>query len=247
MARKKKKKVEIAGATWLDTYADTITLLMTFFVLLFSMSTLDAAKFKEIARAFNSVFAGESGDSILEFDIYNGEAPIIGGEVKDESNMEKVDPNGVASEESTYDEVKEFVQANDLASIVEITSDERGVIIQIKDSILFEVGKAELKADSLDVLNKINALIATLPNNIIIEGHTDNVPISTYQYPSNYELSGARAAIVLRYFTEEMKQNPSRFVFQGYGETKPIRPNDNDENRAKNRRVNILIVANNKE
>lgn len=247
MARKKKKKQEIAGATWLDTYADTITLLMTFFVLLFSMSTIDAQKFKEIAVAFNSVFTGTSGDSILEYDIYNGEAPIIGGEVKDDSGLEKVNPeDGTTEQATTYDEVSKFVKENDLASVVDITSDERGVIIQIKDSILFETGEAELKDNSLGVLEKINALVATLPNNIIIEGHTDNVPISTYQYPTNYELSGARAARVLRYFTEK-GQDPLRFVFQGYGDTKPLNPNNSDENRAKNRRVNILIVANNEE
>lgn len=246
MARKKKKQ-EIAGATWLDTYADTITLLMTFFVLLFSMSTLDAQKFKEIAVAFNAVFTGSSADSILEYDIFNGEVPIIGGEVKDETELDKVNPeDGTTKEESTYEEVSKFVKENDLASVVTITTDERGVIIQIKDSILFETGEAELKANSLEVLGKINALIATLPNNIIIEGHTDNVPINTYQYPTNYELSGARAARVLRYFTEQ-GQDPLRFVFQGYGDVKPLYPNNSDENRAKNRRVNILIVANNEE
>ena len=244
MARKKKNKPEIAGATWLDTYADTITLLMTFFVLLFAMSTIDAEKFKQIAAGFNTVFVGNSADSIFEYDIYNGEAPIIGGE-ESESGKDG-SGEGTANEASTYEEVSKFVQQNDLASVVDITSDERGVIIQIKDSILFETGEAELKDNSLGVLEKINALVATLPNNIIIEGHTDNVPISTYQYPTNYELSGARAARVLRYFTEK-GQDPLRFVFQGYGDTKPLNPNNSDENRAKNRRVNILIVANNEE
>ena len=247
MARKKKKKSEMAGATWLDTYADTITLLMTFFVLLYSMSTIDAAKFQEVAQAFNSVLTGQSADSILKYDIYNGEVPIIGGEINDDTTVENSNVPNSGDGESTYDEVKAFVEKNELDSVVTITSDERGVIIQIKDSILFETGQADLKTESLLLLDKINSLIATLPNNIIIEGHTDNVPISTYQFPSNWELSGARAARVLRYFVEDKKQDSTRFTFQGLGDTKPLYPNDSDEHKAQNRRVNILIVDNNEE
>lgn len=240
MARKK-KKADLPSSSWLDTYADTITLLLTFFVLLYSMSTVDAAKFKEVASALNEIMTGYSADTILEFDVYEGEVPIIGGE----NDKEAIDPEN--PNDSTYEDVKEFVESNELSSVVTIISDARGVIIQIKDSILFETGEAELKKESMEVLDKINALIATLPNNIIIEGHTDNDPINTHQFPSNWELSGARAARVLRYFVEEKSQIGTRFTFQGLGETMPIAANDTDENKAKNRRVNILIVANNEE
>lgn len=247
MARNR-KKTELPTSSWLDTYADTITLLMTFFVLLYSMSTIDAAKFKEVAAALNSMMTGKSADTILQYDIYQGNVPLIGGEV-DNANSEQANEenDNTESKDTTYEDVKEFVESNDLSSLVQITTDERGVIIQIKDSILFEIGEAELKDESIEVLDKINALVATLPNNIIVEGHTDNVPINTYQFPSNYELSGARAARVLRYFVEERGQASSRFLFQGLGETHPIVDNDTDEHRAQNRRVNILIVANNEE
>lgn len=243
---KKKKKVKLPESSWLDTYADTITLLMTFFVLLYSMSSVDSAKFQQISQALNSLMTGNDAKTILEYDIYQGEVPLIGGE---ETTTTEETETGEDQENntSTYEDVKKFVEENDLSSIVSITSDKRGVIIQIKDSILFETGKADLKDDSKEVLDKINALIATLPNNIIIEGHTDNVPINTYQFPSNYELSGARASRVLRYFVEEKGQDASRFVFQGLGDTEPIYPNDSEEHKALNRRVNILIVANNEE
>ena len=242
MARKKRSAPEESGATWLDTYADTVTLLMTFFVLLYSMSTGDGEKLKQISNAFNEIMAGQKADSILQYDLYNGSVPLVGGE------SDYVDTIAGANHNSqTYEEVKEFVEKNDLSSTVSITEDERGVILQMKDSILFETGKADLKADSKELLDKISILTATLPNSIIIEGHTDNVPIKTPEFDSNWELSSMRATRVLRYFTEQKQQNPSRFSAVGYGETKPIVPNTTVENKAQNRRVNILIVANNKE
>lgn len=242
---KKKKKLKLPESSWIDTYADTITLLMTFFVLLYSMSSVDSAKFQQISQALNSLMTGNDAKTILEYDIYQGEVPLIGGE--ETTTTDNENQTGENGESSTYDDVKKFVDENDLSSIVSIISDKRGVIIQIKDSILFETGQADLKDNSKEVLDKINVLIATLPNNIIIEGHTDNVPINTYQFPSNYELSGARASRVLRYFVEEKGQDASRFVFQGLGDTEPLYPNDSEEHKALNRRVNILIVANNEE
>lgn len=253
MARKK-EKAKLPESSWLDTYADTITLLMTFFVLLYSMSSVDAKKFESIASALNSVLTGHSADSILQYDVYQGNAPIIGQEsnsgdnnanAKEQENLNKGDEK--TEKETTYEQVSKFVQANDLSSLVSIKSDDRGVIIQIKDSILFETGKAELKQESQGMLDKINALISTLPNNIIVEGHTDNVPINTSQFPSNWELSGARAARVVRYFVNEKGQNASRFKAQGLADTQPIVANDSEEHKAQNRRVNILIVANNEE
>lgn len=147
-----------------------------------------------------------------------------------------------------YDKVKEYLEKNKLtADIADVTSDKRGVIIELRDNILFDTGKATLKPESKEVLNKINALISTLPNNIVVEGHTDNIPISNSKYPSNWELSTMRATTVVRYFTEVGGEDPSKISAAGYGEYKPVVENTTDENRAKNRRVNILIVANNEE
>ena len=190
MARRKKKNNDSGGSTWLDTYADTITLLLTFFVLLYSMSSLDSEKLKQLSNAFNEVMSGKSADSIL-----------VGGE----SPVEDMIENG-GSQVETYEEIQKFVEENDLSATVEITSDERGIILQLKDSILFEPGRADLKQDSLAILDKINVLIATLPNSIIVEGHTDNVPVGVKEFESNWELSATRATKVLRYFTEAKGQ-----------------------------------------
>lgn len=243
MARKKKDDSGgLTGNEWLATYSDCVTLLLTFFVLLYSMSSVDAAKVKEISQAF-SVMSGQSGDTFLQYDMYEGSQPIIGGESAIENTVE----GNYNGNQTMYKDVKGFLDENGLSSTVNIAEDERGVILQVKDNILFESGQATLIANSQEVLDKISALISTLPNSIIIEGHTDNVPISNSKYETNWELSTERAVTVVRYFIEKNNQDPSRFSAAGYSEFRPDVENNSDENRAKNRRVNILIVANNKE
>lgn len=241
MARKKKKPESegLKGDEWLGTYSDMVTLLLTFFILLYSMSSVDSEKLKQLSKAFNQVMVGTKGDSILQYDLYDGEVPLVGGE------SDNKDISDTA--QSMYKGVKEFVKDNNLSDTVDITEDERGVILQLKDSILFQTGESKLKPESKDILNKINTLLKSVPNSIVVEGHTDNVPIHNSEYDSNWDLSTARAVTVVRYFIEEKGENPSRFSASGYGEYKPLVANNSDENRSKNRRVNILIVANNKE
>ena len=141
------------------------------------------------------------------------------------------------------DIVSDFVEREGLEAEVTLRADRRGVIIEIKDTILFDPGKAELKKNSREILDKITLLIQEFENKIIIEGHTDNVPINTYRFPTNWELSAIRATTVVRYFIEERGVDPERLSVAGYGEYQPIAPNDSPENRSLNRRVNILIVS----
>ena len=246
MARKKKTgEGGLTGDEWLGTYSDCVTLLLTFFILLYSMSTVDAQKVQAISEAF-SIMTGNQSDSILQFQNMDGKQPVIGGESKDDNLGQESSQNEVQSK--MYDKVKQYLEQNQMtASIADVKSDNRGVIIELRDNILFESGQADLIEGSTDVLDKVNALISTLPNKIVVEGHTDNVPISNSKFPSNWELSTMRATTVVRYFVEDCGQDPSRISAQGYGEYKPLVENTNDENRAKNRRVNILIVSNNEE
>ncbi|WP_125152181.1 flagellar motor protein MotB [Clostridium rectalis] len=242
MARRKKNNGDggSTGNEWLQTYADTVTLLLTFFVLLYSFSSVDAQKFKQVASAFQSVLMGQSGDTIFDFNMKNGEVPLVGETVK-------MGPASGGRENELYDKVREAVDKNQLQGAVKIKNDSKGVILELKDSILFETAEANIKEDSKPILEKLYKLIGTFPNNIVVEGHTDNVPIKNYKYDSNWELSTARAVNVLRYFVETKKQNPSRFTAAGYGEFKPLYPNDTNEHKARNRRVNILIVSLEKE
>ena len=240
MPRKKGAKEEMRTDAWLATFADTMTLLLTFFVLLYSFSTVDAAKFKQIATSLQSVLTGETGKSILDFNVKSGEVPLVGEPVP------TTDPN--SNTEDIYEKVQSFIKEKKLEATVVIKTDNRGVIIQLRENILFQSGKAEIIANSKPVLDSINGLIANFPNDIVIEGHTDNIPISNNQYKNNWQLSSARALTVLEYFVGIKGQtNPERFKSIAYGEYQPIAPNNSDVNRALNRRVNILIVANEKE
>ncbi|AYE33421.1 flagellar motor protein MotB [Clostridium septicum] len=247
MARRNKKiKVndEPTGNEWLATYSDCITLLLTFFILLYSMSSVDNQKMQRLSNAFQTLMNGEKGNTIMEYDMYNGEVPLIGGEADIEVN---VDEAARTEQQKMYIDVKKFVEENDLSSVVEIVDSERGVVIQLRDNILFETSSSSLREDSKGILDKINSLIASMDNPIIVEGHTDNRPIHTTEFPSNWELSADRAVNVVRYFVEAKGENPKRFTAAGYGEYRPVAPNDSYDNLAKNRRVNILIMSKDKE
>lgn len=239
MSRKKSAKEEMRTDAWIATFADTMTLLLTFFVLLYSFSTVDAAKFEQIASSLQSVLTGETGKSILDLNIKSGEVPLVGEPV----------PTTMPSNntEDIYEKVQTFIKVKKLEDIVEIKSDSRGVVIQLREKILFQSGKAEIIPEIKPVLNTINTLVSSFPNDIVIEGHTDNVPIKNYEYKNNWQLSSARALNVLEYFIGIKSQiHPERFTSVACGEYQPIVPNNNDVNRALNRRVSIIIVANEK-
>lgn len=241
MARKKVNRDEPKGDEWLATYSDCVTLLMTFFVLLYAMSSVDENKIRALSQAFRTVMAGEAGDTILEYSLYNGDVPLIGGEIPtDTIDGEKI-------EESMYYQVSKFVDEHDLEAVVDIIETDLGVAIQLRDNILFETSKSDLRSESKEILDSIAALISSMNNNIVVEGHTDNRPINTAEFPSNWELSVDRAINVVRYFVENGKIDPSRLSATGYGEFQPIVDNDTEENMEKNRRVNILIMTNDKE
>ncbi|MEG0772969.1 flagellar motor protein MotB [Clostridium sp.] len=228
-------KREIKTDAWLATYADTVTLLLTFFVLLYSFSTVDAEKFRQISNSFQSMFSGDAASQILDFNIANGEVPVVG----------EPQPSAEASKpETMYDEIVNFIKENNLEDDVQVYENYKGVNIELKEAVLFDTGKAILHSDSLGLLNKVNDVVSKVSSRIIIEGHSDNVPIKTAQFPSNWYLSSARAISVLDYFLITKGQiNPERFSVQAFGEYSPIVSNDTPENRAKNRRVNIIIVS----
>ncbi|OSA91434.1 UNVERIFIED_ORG: chemotaxis protein MotB [Clostridium botulinum] len=240
MARRKKSDDGggLKGDEWLGTYSDCVTLLLTFFILLYSMSSVDAEKLKSISEAFVSVMTGQSSDSFMEFNMYDGKVPVIGGE----SDVDGVIDAQSLGKENMYKDIKNYVEKNNLSGSMDIIQDERGVILELKDSVLFQSGQAELIPGSKEVLDKVDTLVSALPNSVIVEGHTDNVPISNYRYASNWELSTQRAVNVVKYFVETKSNDPMKFSAAGYGEYRPIVYNNSEENRAKNRRVNILII-----
>lgn len=226
MARRKKKGDDINTNGWMDTYADTITLLLTFFILLYSISAVDSEKLKELSEALQFSLTGKQSVKQLE------SLDDIKVDIEKESNKY----------EDLAKKLNEIIDKNSLTEVIKIREEDRGIVLQVDESILFDPGKAEIKESSIDILNTISKIIEETDNDIVAEGHTDNVPINTAKYKSNWELSTARAMNIVKYFIENKNINPVRLSVKGYGEYNPIAPNDTPENRSKNRRVDILVV-----
>lgn len=235
---KKKEEEQGGGAPeWMVTFSDAMTLLMVFFILLFSMSTIDEKKEQALTSAFNNVFNG------------GGNNPIMGEGVGDDVLMNSGEDTQSAQQSQEEEQqasllqlLNQIIEQKGLQDYVSVEKVERGVSVILVDSLLFQSGRADLKAESKEVLLDIAAVLNEIDNQIIIEGHTDNLPIHTYMFASNWELSTARAVVVTRFLVENAGVNPTRISAQGYGEFRPIVSNDTAENKARNRRVNILIL-----
>jgi chemotaxis protein MotB len=213
---------------WLLTYADLITLLLAFFIVMYSMSRIDAKRFGKMAEALNGVLKGGTTvfTQLTEEEILKGHGLLKLGDLKMiQNHIEERFKNLQRPEE---------VQT-------EIT--ERGLVVHIMESALFREGSATLEPRAMGIMDIIYEKMANLPNHIRIEGHTDDRPIQTPTYPSNWELSTARATSVVRYFIDNYGMAPDRVSALGYGEFRPVRPNNSIENRAQNRRVDIVILT----
>jgi chemotaxis protein MotB len=212
---------------WLLTYSDLITLLLAFFVVMYSMSQIDNKRFGQMVQALNGVLKG--GKQITETKVEN---------IKTGHGVLKLgDLNMV--QQAIEERFKEINRQGEIKS--ELT--ERGLVIHVMESALFKQGSAKLESGAIDVLDVVAEKIAALPNHIRIEGHTDDKPIYTKVYPSNWELSSARATEVVRYYTNQHQIPSDRISALGYGEYRPVRPNNSVENRAMNRRVDIVILT----
>ncbi|MBP1992678.1 flagellar motor protein MotB [Paenibacillus eucommiae] len=252
MSRRSKKKEEhVNHERWLITYADLITLLLVFFIIMYAMSKIDVEKYTVLSQTLNLQFA--SGDSILEKGKgISGQLTPIDGDAedkdKDKTNENKEEQENIKKEKELEDllrKINTYVKEQNLQTQVSATNTNRGVAITLNDLFLFDLGKADLKPASFPILQKLASLFPTLDSTISIEGHTDNLPLSSgSQLIDNWGLSGARSLSVLRYFKNTAGLDDSKFITTGYGDTKPKVPNDSDENRAKNRRVEIIVLRN---
>jgi chemotaxis protein MotB len=223
------------GLRWLLTYADMITLLMAFFIMMYSMSVLNVDKFQQAAASLRSQFGPKKS-----------EAASPGG--KAHFQRASIAPMGEASLEddlqSVKDQLEEYIKENQLEDLIRTSSQTRGLVITlVSDNLLFPVGEASLRAPALSILDRIAKLLGTIPNPVEIEGHTCNLPISTAQYPSNWELSAARACTVARYLAEQWHIEPRRLAATGYADSRPVVPNTTEDGRARNRRVEVVILA----
>ncbi|MBD3234110.1 MAG: OmpA family protein [candidate division Zixibacteria bacterium] len=213
---------------WLLTYADLITLLLALFIVLYSMSRIDAQKFERVSTALNSVLAGSPT-------ILSGKGGVL-------PLAEQMRLRNLHQLRELEQSISKYVTANKLEPEIETILNENDLILHISESAFFEEGKADIKPKAKEFLRSLSQMLSDLPNEIRVEGHTDNIPIRTKQFPSNWELSVTRATNVVRFLVEQCGYDPQKIAALGFGEYRPRFPNDTSENRRRNRRTDIVII-----
>ncbi len=254
MARKKKQAAPPPGApAWMNTYGDMVTLVLTFFVLLFSMSTIDAKQFQMLVAAFNS------GVGLLNPGTYMSDAMVESNSdnldvatedieqyiesMEEAENLPAIDYESLANFKALADKLEQHIESNDLGTLVDMTSSADEIKLTFGAGALFQSGKADIIPDMLPVLDEMAALLNSFAGEIQkirFSGHTDNLPIRNAQFEDNLDLSLRRAAAVSRYFVAQGVDR-SIIVAEGYGEYQPVASNDTEEGRALNRRVELII------
>ncbi|MEN6358112.1 MAG: OmpA family protein [Armatimonadota bacterium] len=234
MRRKSENEEHGSSERWLLTYADMITLLMAFFIMMYSMSVLNLSKFREAAFSIRSGFGGMINGQ--------GKSPLgASGMFGPKPSAVQGDTAGVSWR--VLKPLVNFIENTSGDNTVAIGEDQRGIVITIgSDALLFKSGSATIRENAYPLLDKIAGTLTQTDNLVQIEGHTCNLPTRSSRYPSNWELSTARATNVLRYLVERKKLQSWRFAAAGYGDVRPVAMNDTDANRRKNRRVEIVIL-----
>jgi chemotaxis protein MotB len=231
MARKR-KPIESTDdhSRWLLTYADLITLLLAFFIVMYSMSRIDAKKFGRMSNALQGVLRGQESiipkHSIINRSEWEGGGPLKIGDLR-----------------LMQARLQQAIVKAKMEDKITPTIDERGLVVHVTESALFDEAQADLKKEAWPTLSLVARSLKGLAEIIRVEGHTDSRPIKTGRFPSNWELSTARAATVVRFFVGEHGWEPHRISALGYGEFRPLKPNDTPENMAQNRRVDIVVLA----
>jgi chemotaxis protein MotB len=216
---------------WLLTYADLITLLMVFFVVMYSVSRVDVARYEALAGSLRESFLDiapgrEAGTGLL-----SGGSAIVGAGRGGLNELERMGHDIAAA-----------AKAGSYGDKIGVYYGERGLTISL-GAVLFDLGQATIRPDGAEILKQVAVYLAKVPNCISVEGYTDDLPIATTIFPSNWELSACRATNVVHFLARTQGLRPDRFLIIGYGEYRPVVPNDTEVNRAKNRRVDIVVLS----
>lgn len=241
MSRKKHHKghhEEHMDESWLIPYADILTLLLALFIVLFASAQVDQKKFDQLAAALNTAFSGSPS-------LFEKNTAVVDNASQASQSREQAYLQETVQLLEIKKEIDRYIQQNNMTGDLQTVLTEDGLMIRIKDSALFASGSAQLLPDSKPFADEIAKMLATLPQRVVVSGHTDNVPINTREFPSNWELSSTRAINFMKFLLAEGNLKAERFSAIGYGEYRPIAPNDGSESRQKNRRVEILIMRNN--
>ena len=269
MARKKRQEEHINQERWLVSYADFITLLFAFFVVMYAISSVNEGKYRVLSETLNQAFSeptrslepvqvGDINRSAASFvdDVNDVSLSLAQGSITEqasEGNKPKAEEERPAPELFDQAAADELVQvAEEIRftlkpfvdeGLVDVRHNPFWVEVDMKSSMLFSSGSAILSREALRALRAVEGILKPIANPVHVEGYTDNVPIRTAAFPSNWELSAARAASVVHFFSR-MGIRPDRLAAIGYGEHRPVATNDTDEGRNRNRRVSLIIMAN---
>jgi len=234
MARRKRAEEHENHERWLVSYADFITLLFAFFTSMYAISSVNEGKFRVMSESLAIAFNPS---------LYTSASLNEGPRFAEEQN------SGVTSSSrdnwytSHYKKVREALSSLESGRKLSLIMEDNKLKVRIQESGLFVDGSDELLPEAMAVLDEVAAALEGLPNAIRIEGHTDNVPINTPRFPSNWDLSSARALQILKYFLATHRYDPTRLSAVGYGEYRPVATNNTPSGRRKNRRVDISILG----
>lgn len=237
------EEIEEGSPAWMVTFADLMTLLLVFFVLLYSISSIEAQKFdsllSSLAIAFNQHAPSKN----------TGSTEQLKSEKEVEANPATLMPVPIATEqvkkkseaEMIIEELEQMITKEDLDSLISVYTEDDKIIIRVTGQVIFSSGEVELADSAEPIFNEVISLINRYPDyRIAIIGHTDDDHIETVRFPSNWELSAIRATTVLRYFIDE-EVNPRRMSATGYSDLFPIADNETAEGRSLNRRVEFVL------
>ncbi|MCP3869732.1 MAG: flagellar motor protein MotD [Gammaproteobacteria bacterium] len=262
MPRRRQIEEEDHRERWLVSYADFITLLFAFFVVMYAISSVNEGKYRVLSSTLTNAFMTPttSKKPIQVGELARTELPVSGDYAAqnpdaDTSVVMSADPssqqpNAILEVAPNLDEVVEQLSESlgDFIDkeLVNVNRTSRGIEVEMKSKMLFSSGSARLSSDALSALRGVARIIGPIPNQVHVEGHTDNIPIKTLGFPSNWELSAARAASVVHLF-ERYGVGSNRMAAIGFGEFRPIADNRNEQGRQKNRRVALVVLAAEKE
>lgn len=234
MSRKKRHEESHADERWVISYADLVTLLFGFFLLLYATADANAVKFAELSRGLAEAFHVPIKDADSAGSIFEGGTGIVPGR------------NSPSIIEDDLAFIRSAVSRESLAAGVQgqiqVSREDNHIVLRLSDQLIFPSASADIRLQALPVLDVVARSIGALPNEVRIEGHTDNVPVGTDRYPTNWELSSARATSVLRYLVEQAGVDAGRVFAAGFGAERPIATNLTPEGRALNRRADIVLL-----
>lgn len=245
MARKKEHEKEPNHERWLVSYADFITLLFAVFVTLYAMSQTDKKKAEEVLQSMRESFGYSSTSAGAKPTVIDtGSMSVIPSMHRLTQAPQRGKSRGGEKDfRATKAAIEAYLLKVGAQAKVSVSVTQRGLVVSLKEAGFFDSGSATLKPDSYALLKDVVSSLSSYSNGIRVEGHTDNMPISSASFPSNWELSTARATNVLQYLTKQTDFDPYRISAAGYGEYRPVADNSDAEGRGKNRRVDIVLLS----